>query len=111
MATLVTSFPLMVGFISILRMPPVKSIISPVSVRGYADPEKTTLQKISAEKAIRTLNDMEHQIIHYYEVSNFGPFDVGNVIVNVSWPLQTEDGNWLLYMTDVPYIKVLKLYI
>ena len=42
---------------------------------------------------------------HYYEVSNFGPFDVGKVFINVSWPLKTKDHNWLLYLTEAPSIK------
>ena len=55
---------------------------------------------------MKTLSDLQPQVVHFYEVSNFGPFDVGNVIVNISWPLQTDEGNWLLYLTDVPYFKV-----
>ena len=26
--------------------------------------------------------------------------------VNVSWPLKTTDGDWLLYLTEAPVIKV-----
>ena len=55
---------------------------------------------------MKTLSDLQPQVVHFYEVSNFGPFDVGNVIVNISWPLQTDEGDWLLYLTDVPYFKV-----
>ena len=28
--------------------------------------------------------------------------------VNISWPLQTIEGYWLLYLTDIPVIKVWK---
>ena len=76
-------------------------------------------------KDIEFVTDLGPEILHYYEISNFGPFDVGNVIVsqsitqfgawqtlmtnvqvNVSWPLKTTDGDWLLYLTEAPVIKV-----
>ena len=59
---------------------------------------------------MKTLSDLQPQVVHFYEVSNFGPFDVGNVIVNISWPLQTDEGDWLLYLTDVPYFKVFFIF-
>ena len=52
-----------------------------------------------------TLGDLGPEVAHYYEVSNFGPFDVGKVFINVSWPLKTKDHNWLLYLTEAPSIK------
>ena len=81
-------------------------IPSDVSIRGYADPQQTSLNKLSPHIKMKTLSDLQPQVVHFYEVSNFGPFDVGNIIVNISWPLQTDEGDWLLYLTDVPYFKV-----
>ena len=33
-------------------------------------------------KDIEFVTDLGPEILHYYEISNFGPFDVGNVIVS-----------------------------
>ena len=35
-------------------------------------------------KDIEFVTDLGPEILHYYEISNFGPFDVGNVIVSQS---------------------------
>ena len=80
---------------------------------------------MSAVSNMQSQSDLGPEIQHFYEVSNFGPFDVGHVIVsdlqilrklklldlisfqvNISWPLQTIEGDWLLYLTDTPVIKV-----
>ena len=49
--------------------------------------------------------DLGPAVHHYYEVTNFGPYDIGNVIVNLSWPLKSVDGLDLLYLTERPFIK------
>ena len=35
---------------------------------------------------ISVFSDLGPDVTHYYEVSNFGPFDVGNVIVSLRSP-------------------------
>ena len=54
--------------------------LSLVKIRGYANPE--TAQLRSAEETdISTIEDIGPSVVHYYEISNTGPFDVGNVFV------------------------------
>ena len=51
------------------------------------------------------MTDLGPAVHHYYEVTNFGPYDIGNVIVNLSWPLKSSEGLDLLYLTERPFIK------
>ena len=53
-----------------------------VTLRGYSSPESSQLEHLSAVKDIEFVTDLGPEILHYYEISNFGPFDVGNVIVS-----------------------------
>ena len=53
-----------------------------VTLRGYSSPEGSQLEHLSAVKDIEFVTDLGPEILHYYEISNFGPFDVGNVIVS-----------------------------
>ena len=55
-----------------------------VTLRGYSSPESSQLEHLSAVKDIEFVTDLGPEILHYYEISNFGPFDVGNVIVSPS---------------------------
>ena len=55
-----------------------------VTLRGYSSPESSQLEHLSAVKDIEFVTDLGPEILHYYEISNFGPFDVGNVIVSQS---------------------------
>ena len=52
-----------------------------VTLRGYADPETDNLRS-SQTTDISTVEDIGPRVVHYYELSNFGPFDVGNVFVS-----------------------------
>jgi len=79
-------------------------IPSDVSIRGYANPEMAVLDPWP-DMDVYVFSDLGPQINHYYEISNFGPFDVGNVIVNISWPLQSADGDWILYLVETPFVK------
>ena len=80
-------------------------IPSDVTLRGYGDPETSEVKTIKAVNNIEAQSDLGPEVSHYYEVSNFGPFDVGKVFINVSWPLKTKDQGWLLYLTETPSIK------
>ena len=51
-----------------------------MNVRGYANPENAELRP-GAETDIATIEDIGPSVVHYYEISNTGPFDVGNVFV------------------------------
>ena len=55
-----------------------------VTLRGYSSPESSQLEHLSAVKDIEFVTDLGPEILQYYEISNFGPFDVGNVIVSQS---------------------------
>eukprot|EP00092_Neocalanus_flemingeri_P000676 GFUD01000718.1.p1 GENE.GFUD01000718.1~~GFUD01000718.1.p1 ORF type:complete len:1537 (-),score=283.11 GFUD01000718.1:154-4470(-) len=79
-------------------------IPSDVSIRGYANPDMAILDPWAATD-VSLFSDLGPQVNHYYEVSNFGPFDVGSVIVNISWPLQSADGDWILYLVEKPFVK------
>ena len=94
-----------------------------MKIRGYANPESAELRSAD-ETDISTIEDIGPSVVHYYEISNTGPFDVGNVFVRenisfsskvrpflsfaqleVSWPLQSSEGDWLLYLTETPYVQ------
>jgi len=79
-------------------------IPSDVSIRGYAMPDMSFLDAWPSTY-VTLFRDLGPEVTHYYEISNFGPFDVGNVIVNISWPLQNADGDWVLYMVEKPFVK------
>ena len=51
-----------------------------MKIRGYADPEKDQLRS-EGNTDISTIEDIGPSVVHYYEISNTGPFDVGNVFV------------------------------
>ena len=53
-----------------------------VTLRGYANPETSVLKQMSAVSNMQSQSDLGPEIQHFYEVSNFGPFDVGHVIVS-----------------------------
>ena len=80
-------------------------IPSDVTLRGYGDPEQSAVKQLSGVQNPETMGDLGPEVSHYYEVSNFGPFDVGKVFINVSWPLKTKGNDWLLYLTEAPSIK------
>ena len=54
--------------------------VSLVKIRGYANPETAQLRP-GAETDISTIEDIGPSVVHYYELTNTGPFDVGNVFV------------------------------
>ena len=51
-----------------------------MKIRGYADPEKDQLRS-EGNTDISTIEDIGPSVVHFYEISNTGPFDVGNVFV------------------------------
>ena len=51
-----------------------------MNIRGYANPETAELRP-AADTDIATIEDIGPSVVHYYEISNTGPFDVGNVFV------------------------------
>ena len=53
-----------------------------VSIRGYANPDMAFLDTMASADA-SLFSDLGPEVTHYYEVSNFGPFDVGKVIVSL----------------------------
>ena len=53
-----------------------------VSLRGYANPDMAIMDDWPSEQ-ILTFRDLGPEVTHYYEVTNYGPFDVGNVIVSL----------------------------
>ena len=52
-----------------------------MSIRGHANPDMAILDSWPAS-GMRYFRDLGPEVTHYYEVSNFGPFSVGNVIVS-----------------------------
>ena len=54
--------------------------VSLVKIRGYANPETAQLRP-GANTDISTIEDIGPSVVHYYELTNTGPFDVGNVFV------------------------------
>ena len=73
-------------------------------MRGYANPDSALIDLKDGEE-VSEMADLGPAVHHYYEVTNFGPYDIGNVIVNLSWPLKSSEGLDLLYLTDTPFIK------
>ena len=53
-----------------------------MTLRGYANPETSALKQVSALSNLQYQSDLGPEIQHFYEISNFGPFDVGHVIVS-----------------------------
>ena len=51
-----------------------------MKIRGYANPESAQLRP-TADSDISTIEDIGPSVVHYYELTNTGPFDVGNVFV------------------------------
>ena len=51
-----------------------------MKIRGYANPETAQLRP-AADTDISTIEDIGPSVVHYYELTNTGPFDVGNVFV------------------------------
>ena len=56
------------------------SLLSLVKIRGYANPETAQL-RTGEDTDISTIEDIGPSVVHFYEISNTGPFDVGNVFV------------------------------
>ena len=54
--------------------------LSLVKIRGYANPETAQL-RTADDTDISTIEDIGPSVVHFYEISNTGPFDVGNVFV------------------------------
>ena len=54
-----------------------------VTLRGYANPETSVLKQMSAVSNLQSQSDLGPEIQHFYEISNFGPFDVGHIIREV----------------------------
>ena len=51
-----------------------------MKIRGYANPETAQL-RTADDTDISTIEDIGPSLVHFYEISNTGPFDVGNVFV------------------------------
>jgi hypothetical protein len=79
-------------------------IPSEVSLRGYANPD-SALVDINSDKAVSVLSDLGPSVNHYVEVTNYGPYDIGNMVINLTWPLKNKDSIDLLYLTERPFTK------
>ena len=53
-----------------------------VSLRGYANPDMAKLDDWPSTK-LTTFRDLGPEVNHYYEVSNYGPFDVRSIVSKV----------------------------
>ena len=42
------------------------------------------------------------QVVHSYEVFNYGFAEVPKLLISVSWPLEAKNGKFLLYVTEFP---------
>ncbi|XP_023331515.1 nidogen-2 isoform X4 [Eurytemora carolleeae] len=80
-------------------------IPSIVSLVGTAEPQTLGINSKPETAPGGTLSKIGPGVLHSYTLHNKGPFDVGNIAVNISWPLQDESGNWILYLFEIPYIE------
>jgi hypothetical protein len=57
-----------------------------VQLRGFASPEHGELVPSSrppVNPRLKSLADLGPEVIHTYEVTNLGPYDVGNLLVSI----------------------------
>ena len=53
-----------------------------VSLRGYANPDMAMLDDWPSTQ-LMTFRDLGPEVTHYYEVSNYGPFDVRSIVSEI----------------------------
>ena len=56
-----------------------------MTLRGYADPESSRLGAMPAVNELEIFSDLGPAVNHFYEISNFGPFDLGKIYVRISY--------------------------
>jgi hypothetical protein len=56
-----------------------------VQLRGFASPEHGELvpSRPPVNPRLRSLADLGPEVIHTFEVTNLGPYDVGNLLVSI----------------------------
>ncbi len=59
--------------------------LCPVQLRGFASPEHGELvpSRPPVNPRLRSLADLGPEVIHTFEVTNLGPYDVGNLLVSI----------------------------
>ena len=75
---------------------------SVVELRGQAVPEHGQLTPGPVSSRVKALADLGPEVTHTFEVTNLGPFDVGNLLVS-----QMDTLNWILN-TFIPETLALK---
>lgn len=65
--------------------------------------------EIKGEAAMKYFDDIGLRVWHRYQVINDGPWKIQDMNVVIYWPHQVasdrEEGKWLLYLDEVPYIE------
>jgi len=74
-------------------------IPSKVEMTGMADPAQMVMQTSTNSEGMNRI-----PVSHTFQVTNHGPFDVGHLVINVSWPLLDSSGESLLYLEEKPFI-------
>jgi hypothetical protein len=59
--------------------------LCPVQLRGFASPEHGELvpSRPPVNPRPKSLADLGPEVIHTFEVTNLGPYDVGNLLVSI----------------------------
>ena len=67
-----------------------------MTLRGYADPESSRLGALPEVNDVEIFSDLGPAVNHFYEVSNFGPFDIGKIYVSIASIACTVILHWLI---------------
>jgi hypothetical protein len=80
---------------------------SQLSLTGVSEPEEIMLEPDNYPDIVASVSDIGPLIEHIYEVRNIGAQTVGNVEVQVSWPLKDASGIDITYLPETPEIVVI----
>jgi hypothetical protein len=83
---------------------PVKAVVS-ITLTGVSHPEHILANaswKAASDFANETVIGPE--VVHLYEITNFGPSQVASMRTFIQWPLSLSDGSYLLYLLETPRV-------